>query len=398
MAEIPARSFHPPARTLMGPGPSDVPPRVLAALARPTLGHLDPAFGELMDDLKRLLRAALRTENDVTFAVSAPGSAGMELCFANLVEPGDRVVICRNGVFGSRMEQNVLRAGGKPVLVDSPWGRACDPQTLQTALRATPDARLVAFVHAETSTGAASDAQTLAAIAHEHDCLVLVDAVTSLGGSPLEMDAWGIDALYSGSQKCLSCTPGLSPVSFGPAAVERVRARATPPHSWFLDLSLLLGYWAGDGGRTYHHTAPVNALYGLHEALVILHEEGLEASWARHQRLHEALRDGLEAMGLELPVPAGERLPQLNLVRIPDGVDDRATRAALLARYGLEIGAGLGDFAGKAWRIGLMGASASERNVMLALGALHQLLGEQQAVPSDSRPLDAARARLNSGD
>ncbi|MGK2941557.1 MAG: pyridoxal-phosphate-dependent aminotransferase family protein, partial [Immundisolibacter sp.] len=383
-------SFHPPIRTLMGPGPSDVHPRVLAALARPTIGHLDPAFVGLMDDIKALLRLAFRTENEVTFPISAPGSVGMEACFVNLVEPGDTVIVCRNGVFGGRMKENVERTGGIAVMVDDPWTRAVDPQRLEDALKANPQAKLVAFVMAETSTGALSDAKTLVDLAHRHNCLAIVDAVTALGGVPLEVDAWGIDAIYSGTQKCLSCPPGLAPVSFNQRALDKVRARSTPVQSWFLDLNLVLGYWSGAARRSYHHTAPINALYGLHEALLMLHEEGLEAAWARHALHHQALRAGLEAMGLPLLGANGERLPQLNMVGIPDGVDDAAVRQVLLADFGLEIGAGLGDLAGKAWRIGLMGQSASRRHVVLCLTALGGALAAQDRSVDVGKALTAA--------
>ena len=373
-------SFNPPARTLMGPGPADIHPRVLSALSRPIIGHLDPAFQQMMEELKTLLRYALQTGNDITYPVSAPGSAGMETCFANLMEPGDKVIICRNGVFGSRMQQNVERMGGTAIMVDDPWGRAIDPQKLRDALQQNPDAKLVAMVHAETSTGAVSDVKTLVALAHEHGCLTIVDAVTSLGGIELAVDDWGIDALYSGSQKCLSCVPGLSPVTFNQAALDRVAQRATPVQSWFLDLNLVLGYWQGDGGRSYHHTAPINALYALHESLTLLEEEGIQNAWARHQLHHQALRDGLEAMGLGFQVPAAERLPQLNAVFIPEGINDAEIRTELLNDYGLEIGAGLGEGAGKVWRIGLMGYSARRQNVLLCLSALESVLGRRGVI------------------
>ena len=373
-------SFNPPVRTLMGPGPSDIHPRVLSALSRPTIGHLDPAFQEMMEALKSLLRGALLTENGVTYPVSAPGSAGMESCFANLVEPGDKVVICRNGVFGSRMQQNVERMGGQAVMVDDPWGRAIDPNKLEEVLRQHPDCKIVAMVHAETSTGALSDIETLVKIAQGHNCLTIVDAVTSLGGIPLMVDEWGIDALYSGSQKCLSCVPGLSPVTFNQRALDVVTARQSPVQSWFLDLNLVLGYWRGDGGRSYHHTAPVNSLYALHESLTLLEEEGLENAWQRHRLHHQALRAGLETMGLDFQVPEAERLPQLNAVLIPDGINDAEIRSELLNRFGLEIGAGLGDGAGKVWRIGLMGYAARQENVLLCLAALETVLGARNVI------------------
>lgn len=371
---MPIPPFEPPRRTLMGPGPSDVDPRVLEALSRPTIGHLDPAFVGMMEELKELLRRAFRTENTVTLPISAPGSAGMEACFVNLVEPGDEVVVCRNGVFGDRMRENVERVGGTPILVDDAWGEPVDPGKVEEALAAHPGARTVAFVQAETSTGVLSDARAIAEVAHAHDALVLVDAVTSLGGTPLETDAWALDAVYAGSQKCLSCPPGLAPLTLGPAAVERVRTRRSKPQSWFLDLNLLLGYWDDAGGRSYHHTAPVNALYGLHEALRLLDEEGLENAWARHGRNHDLLREGLERLGMTFVVPEAARLPQLNAVAIPEGVDDAATRRRLLEEHDLEIGAGLGAFAGKVWRIGLMGHGATEANVRRCLDALEAVL------------------------
>ena len=372
-------SFYPPQRILMGPGPSDVSPRVLAAMARPTLGHLDPLFVGMMDEVKELLKYAFRTQNELTMPVSAPGSAGMETCFDNLVEPGDKVIVCQNGVFGGRMKENVERAGGTAVMVEDEWGRAVDPQKLEDALKANPDAKIVAFVHAETSTGALSDAKTLVEIAHRHDCLAIVDAVTSLAGVEVSVDDWNIDAIYSGTQKCLSCTPGLSPVSFSERALEKVRNRNSKVQSWFMDLNLVMTYWGGSAKRAYHHTAPVNSLYGLHESLVILQQEGLENSWARHRKNHLALRAGFEAMGLQFIVPEAERLPQLNAVSIPEGVDDAAVRAALLNDYQLEIGAGLGVMAGEVWRVGLMGHASNTRNILVCLGALDDVLGRMNA-------------------
>ncbi len=367
--------FQPPRRTLMGPGPSDVPQRILDAMARPTIGHLDPAFSDMMEETKALLRYAFQTENKLTFPVSGPGSVGMETCFVNLVEPGDKVIVCINGVFGGRMLENVKRAGGVPVVVEDAWGRAVDPAKVEAAFAANPDARILAFVHAETSTGAQSDGAVLAAIARKHGALTIMDCVTSLGGTPVLIDQWGIDAAYSGSQKCLSCTPGLSPVTFGERAIEKVKARKSPVQSWFMDLNLVLGYWSGEGKRTYHHTAPINPLYGLHEALVMLAEEGIENAWARHRAQHEALKAGLEKLGLEFIVPEAERLPQLNSVTIPAGVDDAAARGRLLNEFNLEIGAGLGALAGKIWRIGLMGTSARQENVDYCLKALAAVLG-----------------------
>lgn len=363
-------SFQPPRRTLMGPGPSDVPQRILDAMARPTIGHLDPAFTDMMEQTKALLRYAFQTENKLTFPVSGPGSVGMETCFVNLVEPGDKVIVCVNGVFGGRMLENVKRCGGVPVAVEDTWGSPIDPAKVESAFVANPDARILAFVHAETSTGAQSDGAALAAIARKHGALSIMDCVTSLGGTPVMIDAWSIDAAYSGSQKCLSCTPGLSPVTFGERALEKVKARKSPVQSWFMDLNLVLGYWSGEGKRTYHHTAPINPLYGLHEALVMLAEEGIENAWARHRANHEALKAGIEALDMRFVVDAAARLPQLNSVYIPEGVDDALARGQLLSGFGLEIGAGLGVLAGKIWRIGLMGYSAKPANVEYCLQAL----------------------------
>ncbi|MEZ5565509.1 MAG: alanine--glyoxylate aminotransferase family protein [Gammaproteobacteria bacterium] len=367
-------SFHPPARTLMGPGPSDVSPRVLEALARPTIGHLDPAFIGLMDDLKRLLQFAFQTRNTLTLPISAPGSAGMECCFVNLVSPGDKVIVAQNGVFGGRMQENVERIGATAVMVQDDWGTPVDPQKVADTIRAHPDARVLAFVHAETSTGASSDADALCALARQHGLLTIVDTVTSLGGIDVNVDRWGADAVYSGSQKCLSCVPGLSPVTFSSRAQDVIQKRAHKVQSWFLDMSLVMAYWGGGGQRAYHHTAPINALYGLHEALVILEEEGLKSAWSRHQRHHAALAAGFSALGMEFVVDAEYRLPQLNCVRIPAGVDESAIRRKLLDEYALEIGAGLGPLAGKVWRIGLMGHTANRRNVLYLLGALEALL------------------------
>jgi alanine-glyoxylate transaminase/serine-glyoxylate transaminase/serine-pyruvate transaminase len=378
----------------MGPGPADVHPRILEALSRPTVGHLDPQFVAMMDELKELLRYAFRTDNRLTMPVSGPGSAGMETCFVNLVEPGDKVVVCINGVFGGRMRENVERAGGESVIVSDPWGRAVDPNKLEDTLKSNPETKIVAFVHAETSTGAFSDVKTLVEIAHRHDCLTIVDAVTSLGGSQLEVDAWQIDAVYAGSQKCLSCTPGLAPVSFNERALEKIQRREGKVQSWFMDLNLVMGYWGGQQKRSYHHTAPVNALYGLHEALVMLREEGIEQAWARHRRNHLALRGGLEALGLELVVPENERLPQLNAVSVPSGIDDAEVRGRLLEEYNLEIGAGLGDLAGKVWRIGLMGYSSRAENILLCIGALGTVLSDSGADVDTGAALSRAHSAL----
>ena len=388
------QSFNPPVRTLMGPGPSDVHPRVLEALSRPTIGHLDPAFIRMMDELKELLQYAFQTRNAMTMPVSAPGSAGMETCFVNLVEPGDKVVVCQNGVFGGRMKENVERCGGIAVMVEDSWGDAIDINKLEDALKAHDDARIVAMVHAETSTGAQSDVATLVKLAHQHDCLTIVDTVTSLGGTPVKVDEWGIDAIYSGSQKCLSCTPGIAPVSFNERALEKVRDRQTRVQSWFMDLNLVMGYWGEGTKRAYHHTAPINALYALHEALLILKEEGLEEAWARHRKNHLALRAGLEAMGLSFIVKEPDRLPQLNAVTIPAGVDDASVRSRLLNEYNLEIGAGLGALAGKVWRIGLMGHASRAENILLCVGALESVLGDMGAEINTGVALPAMQKAL----
>ncbi|MDF1765906.1 MAG: alanine--glyoxylate aminotransferase family protein [Gammaproteobacteria bacterium] len=367
-------SFHPPVRTLMGPGPSDVNPRILEALSRPTIGHLDPAFIDMMDQVKVLLQSAFKTENELTLPVSAPGSAGMETAFANLLERGDKAIVCQNGVFGGRMKENVERCGAEAVMVQDEWGTPVDLNKVEEALKANPDAKLLAFVHAETSTGVRSDAKALCELARKYDCLSVVDAVTSLAGIELRVDDWGIDAIYSGTQKCLSCVPGIAPVSFSERAAKVIRERKTPVQSWFLDLNLVMGYWGGSTKRAYHHTAPVNSLYALHESLVIVQEEGIENAWARHARNHRSLAAGIEALGLSFVVEEEYRLPQLNLVRFPDTVDDAAVRAALLQDYDLEIGSGLGAFAGKVWRIGLMGFASSQKNVNLCLAALSNTL------------------------
>lgn len=375
-----------------GPGPSDVHPRILSALARPTIGHLDPQFVDMMDEVKTLLQYAFQTSNQLTVPVSAPGSAGMETCFVNLLEPGDKVIVCQNGVFGGRMKENVERIGATAIMVEDAWGQAVDCNKVEDALKANPDAKVLAFVHAETSTGARSDAKTLCELARKYDCLTIVDAVTSLGGSELRVDDWGIDAIYSGTQKCLSCTPGISPVSFSERATEIIKNRKNRVQSWFLDMNLIMGYWGGSTKRAYHHTAPVNAMYALHESLVMLQDEGLENAWKRHQHNHMALRAGIEALGLSFVVPEADRLPQLNSVTIPEGVEDAAVRSQLLNQFNLEIGAGLGALAGKVWRIGLMGHSSRAENIILCLSALEAVLGDRV---KQGVAISAAQAILN---
>ena len=368
------KSFIPPKRLLMGPGPSDVHTRILNAMARQTIGHLDPAFIDMMDETKQMLQYAFITENELTMPISAPGSAGMEACFANLVEPGDKVIVCINGVFGTRMKENVIRVGGKAVIINDEWGKPVDSQKVEQALIDNPDAKIVAFVHAETSTGAISDAKSICKLAQQHSCLTIVDAVTSLAGSELRVDDWGIDAIYSGSQKCLSAMPGLSPVSFSDKAINKFTHRKTPVTSWFLDLNLVMGYWGKGAKRAYHHTAPVNTLYGLHESLVMLTEEGLENSWSRHKENHLLLKAGLSELGISYLVDESSRLPQLNSVYIPEGSDDAQVRSSLINDFNIEIGAGLGDLAGKIWRIGLMGHTSRKENVELCLKALKKAL------------------------
>ena len=365
-----------PRRVLLGPGPSEVHPRVLQAMARPLVGHLDPVFVALMEELKELLRQVFRTHNRLTLPLSATGSAGMEAVLVNLLEPGDGAVICQNGVFGGRMAEIARRAGAKVTTVEVPFGEVIDPAALRNALAISSPARLVAAVHAETSTGARQPLAELGRIAHEHDALFVVDAVTSLGGAELEVDRWGIDACYSGTQKCLSAPPGLSPVTFSDAAVERIKGRSRPVQSWYLDLSLIEQYW-GDA-RVYHHTAPISMNYALHEALRLVHEEGLMTRWERHARNHRALVTGLEALGLEMAVASEYRLPMLSTVRVPGGADEARVRLRLLEAHGIEIGAGLGPWKGKVWRIGLMGESSSEANVLLVLAALGEALGRSE--------------------
>ena len=366
-------SFHPPQRTLMGPGPTEIHPRVLTTMSQPAIGYLDPVFVGMMEELKELLRYVYQTDNPLTFPISGPDSVGMEYCFVNLVSPGDRVLVCRNGVFGGRMLENVERCGGVPVIVEDDWGKPVDPQKVEDALKRAKDVKVVAFVHAETSTGAQSDAKAITALAHKYGAFAIVDAVTSLAGSPVHVDDWKVDAIYSASQKCLSCTPGLSPVSFSEAVVDRVKRRKDKIHSWFMDMNLLLGYW-GATTRTYHHTAPTNSLFALHEALLLIKEEGLDNAWARHRRHHTALKAGLEAMGLRFLVEESAQLPQMNAVLCPAGVEEESVRKTLLTEFSLEIGAGLGPLKGKIWRFGLMGYSCRPDNVMLCLSALGSVL------------------------
>jgi len=380
------RDIDPGQRVLMGPGPSDVPARVLQAMSAPCIGHLDPYFLSVMDETQQLLRFLFQTENALTIPVSGTGSAGMETCFVNLVEPGDEVLVCVNGVFGTRMSDIVNRLGGELIRVDAEWGRAIDPEAVRKAVQGRSP-KLIAVVHAETSTGVCQPLEDLASIARECGSLFLVDMVTSLGGMDIAIDRMGIDAAYSGTQKCISCPPGLSPISFSSAAMKVLENRKSPVLSWYLDMSMVSSYWGAD--RKYHHTAPINMIYGIREALRIIAEEGLEARFARHKLNHQALVAGIEAMGLSMLVPKSERLPMLNAVRIPDGADDLRVRKSFLKDFGIEAGGGLGDLAGKVWRVGLMGHSSSRRNVFLFLSTLETVL-KAQGVTVKPGALEAA--------
>src|SRR5437763_4593096 len=373
--------FNPPRRVLLGPGPSPVEDRILQAMAAPLLGHLDPVFLRCMDDIQELLRFVFETTNRVTVPVSATGSAGMEAALVNTIEPGDEVVVCIHGVFGERMYDIVGRAGGRPVAVRAEWGTPIDPEQIRAALSSCKQPKAVAIVHAETSTGVLQDLKGLSDMAHSHGALLIVDAVTSLGGHPVGVDRNGIDVCYSGTQKCLGAPPGLAPVTFSERALEIIRNRKSKVQSWYLDISMVEKYWGGE--RTYHHTAPISMNYALREALRIVYEEGLEARWSRHQRNHRALVAGVEAMGLAMNVAPENRLWSLNAVRVPDGVDDARIRARLLNDHNIEIGGGLGPLKGKIWRIGLMGSGSTRDNVRLVLDALQRSLeAEGFACPS----------------
>jgi alanine-glyoxylate transaminase/serine-glyoxylate transaminase/serine-pyruvate transaminase len=365
---------------------------VLAAMTRPLLGHLDPEFLRAMDGCRAMLREVMQTGNAVTLATPGTGTSGMEAAVMNLVEPGDRVVVGVCGFFGERIAQMAERAGGEVTRVQSPWGQPADAALVEATVRAAGNVKLLAIVHAETSTGAETPVEPFARIAREAGALLVVDCVTSLGGMPVRVDGWGADAVYSGTQKCLSAPPGVAPVTLSPRAWAAVRARETPCNTWYLDLQLLEAYW--DERRVYHHTAPISMVYALHEALALVLEEGLEARWERHERNGRALQAGLEGLGLELHAQAGYRLPVLTTVRIPDGVEDAAVRGALLHRHGIEIGGGLGELKGRVWRIGLMGESSTPGNVLLLLNALGKLLREQGSRADIRGGLGAAAALL----
>ncbi|MFO1021081.1 MAG: alanine--glyoxylate aminotransferase family protein [Planctomycetales bacterium] len=369
-----APQLNPPSRILMGPGPSDVPPRVLAALGAPTVGHLDPYFLQVMDETQKMLREVFRTQNPLTMAMSGTGSSGMETCVVNLIEPGDRMVVCVNGVFGGRMADVAGRAGANVLTIERPYGEVFSPEEISAAVK-KHSPKVLGIVHAETSTGALQPLEEISKIVHDAGALLLVDTVTSLGGLPVEVDKWQLDAVYSGTQKNLSCPPGLSPVTFGAKALEAMDQRKAKVASWYLDLSLIRNYWGQQ--RAYHHTAPINMNYALREALRLVLEEGLEPRFARHQKNHKALKAGLKALGIQYSVAEGYQLPMLNSVLIPEGVDDVAVRKQLLEGYGIEIGGGLGPMKGKTWRIGLMGESSRPRNVLTFLAALESCLQGQ---------------------
>ncbi|HXE52012.1 MAG TPA: alanine--glyoxylate aminotransferase family protein [Tepidisphaeraceae bacterium] len=361
-----------PQRILLGPGPSDVAPRVLLAMARPTIGHLDPVFLQLMDQIRTGLQYVFRTKNEMTLAISGTGSAGMETALVNLIEPGDRVLIGVNGVFGGRMLDIAQRCGGEVRTIEAPWGRIIDQDQMIDAMRQFKP-KLACIVHAETSTGVHQPIDRLGAAAHDIGALFVIDCVTSLGGAPVEIDQWQVDAAYSGTQKCLSCPPGLAPITLSDRAVQKLQNRKSKVQSWYLDLTMVRQYWGHE--RFYHHTAPINMLYALHEALALVQEEGLERRWERHRAMHELLRAGLRELGIDYVSQEGHHLPMLNAVKVPEGIDDATMRRRLLDEYGIEIGSGLGAFKGKAWRIGLMGHGSSRRNVMLLLAALRDLRG-----------------------
>jgi alanine-glyoxylate transaminase/serine-glyoxylate transaminase/serine-pyruvate transaminase len=356
----------------MGPGPSNAAPQVLEALARPLYGHMDPSFLSLLDDIADMLRATFRTANRMTFAVSGTGSAGLEAALVNLLEPGDTAIVCRNGVFGTRMTDVASRAGAKVIGVEAEWGRAIEPADVRLALDAHADAKVFALVHAETSTGVAQPVDEIASMVRDHGALFVLDTVTSLAGMPVEIDGWGVDVAYSGTQKCLSVPPGLAPITYSERALEAVRSRAVPVQSWYLDVTLLEGYWGTD--RVYHHTAPISMVTALHAGLQLVAEEGLEARWKRHSDAAALLSEGLLARGFSYVSQEGMRLPMLHCVRLPGEVDEAVARKRLLEEHSIEVGAGLGPFKGACWRIGLMGYNATGQNVETLLGAIDAVL------------------------
>jgi alanine-glyoxylate transaminase/serine-glyoxylate transaminase/serine-pyruvate transaminase len=380
MSDTHIQPLNPPRRILMGPGPSDTHPRVLSTLGAPTVGHLDPYFLKVMNEVQSMLRQVFQTKNEMTLAVSGTGSAGMETCVVNLIEPGDKMIVCVNGVFGGRMADVAERAGASVIKLERPFGEVFTAAEIEAAVK-QHSPKVLGIVHAETSTGALQPLEDISRIVHAAGGLMLVDCVTSLGGLPVKVDEWQLDAVYSGTQKCLSCPPGLAPVTFSARAVEVIEKRTTKARSWYLDMAMVRNYWGQS--RAYHHTAPINMNYGLHEALRLLLEEGLEVRFARHLRNHLALKAGLQAMGIQYAVAEGQQLPMLNAVVIPAGVDDAAVRGQLLNEFGIEIGGGLGPMKGKTWRIGLMGETSQSRNVLVFLAALEKCLADQKvAVPA----------------
>ena len=385
----PVGELVPPSRLLLGPGPSMVHPRVLRAMSTPLLGHLDPDFLGIMNEVQAQLRHVFRTANVFTIALSGTGSAGMEATLVNLIEPGDAVIIGINGVFGGRMADVVERCGGVPIKLEAAWGNVFDPQQIEDTLRHAGGVKAVALVHAETSTGAHQPLEGLGALCHRYGALLVVDAVTSLAGLPLETDTWEIDACFSGTQKCLSCPPGLSPLTFSTRALEVLKARKRKVQSWYLDLSLIADYWA-EGKRAYHHTAPISMIYALREALRLVLEESLEARFARHRRNSAALVAGLATFGCAPQAQQGHCLSTLNCVTVPQNSDEALVRKSLLAEFGIEIGGGLGPLAGKVWRIGLMGESSREEHVMALLSALEQILGRHMGRKPAGAALTAA--------
>ncbi len=386
-----------PSRLLLGPGPSNVHPRVYRAMMQPVIGYLDPQFLQLLDDTQRPLRALFRTENDMTIAISGTGSAGMEAAIYNVVEPGDTVIVCVNGFFGTRMVEMARRCGAEVAAVEAEWGRIMEPEQVEAALRANPGTKVVTIVHGETSTGILQPLEEISRIVHQGGAMLVLDAVTSLAGCELRIDEWGIDVCYSGTQKCLSAPPGLSPVTFSPQAMDVVAARQEPVRSWYVDMSLLRNYWGGGQARVYHHTPPMTMLYALREALRIALEEGLEARIVRHRRNAEALWAGVEAMGLKLHAQEGHRLPSLTTVRVPDGVDDMAVRRGLLQEHNIEVGGGIGVLQGQVWRVGLMGFGSSEQNVLAFLYALETQLTKQGFGAETGAGVAAAARSLNEG-
>lgn len=368
------KSFNPPKRLLLGPGPSNVPNRVSVAMSQSVLGHLDPDFTGMMDEVKAGLQYVMQTSNSVTMAISGPGSAAMEMAVVNMVEPGDKAIVCQAGYFSSRMREMVVRHSGKPIDVLFEWGKAIDLAVLEDAMKSNPDAKVVCVVFAETSTGVQSDLEAIGSLCKQYDRFLVADAVPALGGSRIKTDAWGIDVLFSGSQKCLSCTPGVSPITFSDKAVERIKNRKEKVMNWFYDVSSMLGYWGGSQKRTYHHTAPIHSLYALHEALCVISEEGIENRWERHEKVRDYAHQQFERLGLQLLVSKQIQMPQLHPVLVPMGLDDACIRKILLYNFGIELGAGLGPFAGKIWRIGFMGENARFENVDLLIQALEQVL------------------------